>query len=135
MRGEDDIPFDDGEALNTLPIVRLQPVERREHLRLSAEALPGLMFIGSHKQVVMIRDISLTGAKIVNVPLDLKEGDLFELRVCLDCGSALAVRCSVMHAQGTAAWRTVGVLFVNTSEAEAERLLSYLGILGMKILR
>jgi c-di-GMP-binding flagellar brake protein YcgR len=108
--------------------------ERRNSLRVTPEVLSAMVIVDGHRHVVSIRDISTTGARIVNVPAGLKSGDRFVLVTRLE-EDMVEVSCRVAHSKDSIISPVIGVEFIEVDGESTSRLLSYVCKLGIELIR
>jgi len=107
--------------------------ERRASLRVTPEVLSAMVIVDGQRHVVSIRDISTTGARIVNVPGGLKAGDRFILVTRLE-DDMVEVNCRVAHSKDSIISPVVGAEFVEVDGESTSRLLSYVCKLGIELI-
>jgi len=117
-----------------MPSAPSNNAERRASLRVTPEVLSAMVIVNGERHVVSIRDISTTGARIVNVPLGLRAGDRFILVTRLE-EDMVEVNCRVAHSKESPISPVIGVEFVEVGGESTGRLLSYVCKLGIELIR
>ncbi|HLJ55882.1 MAG TPA: PilZ domain-containing protein [Chthonomonadaceae bacterium] len=100
--------------------------ERRGQPRVYPSTLSAVLNSGDQRWVVMIGDISLSGARILNAPPDLAVGDSLCLATLL-CGTdTMTVPCTIVRVEANEAHAQIGVRFEASKVAQNEALDRYL---------
>lgn len=102
------------------------PCERRLMPRIYPSILSAVLDAGEQRWVVMIGDISLSGARILNAPPELSVGDTLCLATLLNGCDTMTVPCTVVRMEGNEAHAQLGVRFEASDSIENSPLDRYL---------
>lgn len=108
--------------------------ERRNSLRVRPDVLSAMVTVGGERYVVAIRDISTTGAQLVNVPHGLIINDRIALITRLD-EEMVEVRCRVAYVRENPIKPVIGVEFLDVDGENTGKLLSFVCKLGIELIR
>lgn len=111
---------------SSLPAHRVAASDRRRQPRVYPSILSAVLDAGVQRWVVMIADISLSGARILNAPPELSVGDSLCLATLLHGSDTMTIPCTIVRMEGNPAHSEIGVHFEPAAEADTSALDRYL---------